>query len=169
MDLQIPRADYRVMKDYLASQSEEIAFLFALMDDSGQRLMVKEVKLLTEKDYAHHNWNGLGLADHVRPEIIKHAHANNYVVIEAHAHNGFGWSAQFSLTDMDGLAELVPHMLWRLKGRPYVALVFTENDFDALVWHIVDKPETLSGLRVEDNSTRPTGLSLSAIQKGAYE
>jgi hypothetical protein len=65
-------------------------------------------------------------------------------------------------TDWMGLDQFVPHVWWRLGHRPYVALVFGETTFDAVVWRAgPEAPEPLEGLRVDDQETRrPTGLSL---------
>ena len=54
-------------------------------------------------------------------------------VAEFHSHP-FNLPAEFSYADYCGLVETVPHMLWRLKRRPYVAVVIGPNDFDGIVW-----------------------------------
>ena len=51
-------------------------------------------------------------------------------LVEMHSHIG-PWPAGFSYADRLGLQETVPHMWWRLKKRPYLALVVTNCSFDA--------------------------------------
>ena len=66
----------------------------------------------------------------------------------------------FSLTDQKGFQEFVPHVWWRLKGKPYVAVVVAQTDFDGVVW-ISDSvsPQYLDGIVSGDTIHRPTQLS----------
>ena len=73
------------------------------------------------------------LSDEVQAEVIQWAFATGRCLIEAHSH-GPRWPAEFSSTDVLGLDEWVPHVRWRLRGRPYVALVTGGADFDGLAW-----------------------------------
>jgi hypothetical protein len=49
-----------------------------------------------------------------------------------------GTAPEFSGSDIAGFGEWVPHVRWRLRGRPYVALVFDGGVFDALAWDTED-------------------------------
>jgi hypothetical protein len=103
------------------------------------------------------------LRDRVAAEIIKWAWDENVSLIEAHSH-GSG-SAAFSLTDLMGLEEWVPHLSWRLNGRPYGALVVAGDTVDALAW--VDDaltPQQVKRLRVGLATLRPTGLTRANLE-----
>jgi hypothetical protein len=102
----------------------------------------------------------LELTDEFRAKVIKKASDANTCLVEAHSHIGQGIAA-FSHTDIMGLRETVPHMQWRLPSRPYVALVFAGETFDALAWQANAKiPVPLSRLRVGRRSIRPTNISI---------
>jgi hypothetical protein len=99
------------------------------------------------------------LTDEIRATVIKRAHDLNASVVEFHSHLG-PWPAQFSPSDRMGLAEFVPHVRWRLRGRPYLAVVTTRTDFDGLAW-VADSsgPVRLDGINLDDRLILPTGLS----------
>jgi hypothetical protein len=79
----------------------------------------------------------LSLPDETRSAVIQWATAESACLIEAHSHSQ--WSpAAFSLYDLRNLDEWVPHLRWRLRGRPYAAIVTSVVDFDALAW--IDNP-----------------------------
>jgi hypothetical protein len=68
-----------------------------------------------------------------RARVIKLAHERNAILLEVHSHPS-GQPACFSPADIFGLVEFVPHIRWRLKGKPYAALVFGRNSVDGLAW-----------------------------------
>ena len=65
---------------------------------------------------------------------------------------------------MLGLGDWVPHVRWRLPGRPYAALVFGDDSFDGLVWTgETSEAGPVAGLRVADEMLEPTGLSYAEL------
>ena len=99
------------------------------------------------------------LTDQVRADVIKRAHDLAASVVELHCHRG-PWPARFSPSDQVGLLEFVPHIWWRLRGRPYLAVVVTTSDFDGLAWVTNPKtPEHLAGIIVDGTVFEPTRLS----------
>ncbi len=56
----------------------------------------------------------------------------------------------------------MPHVLWRLKGRPYAAVVVAASGIDGLVW-TAENTFPLSALLLGNNQVRPTGLSFKAL------
>lgn len=99
------------------------------------------------------------LADDVRAKVIKRAHDLGASLVEFHSHTG-PWPAAFSGSDLAGFREFVPHIWWRLKGQPYLAVVVARSGFDGFAW--IAGPETpgaLSGLLVDQDLLQPTGLS----------
>ena len=121
---------------------------------------VVETRKLGREDFAVQEGHYIELADAARAALIKRAHDLGASLIEIHSHLG-PWPAGFSPSDRSGLRETVSHMWWRLKSRPYLALVVTETGFDALVWlDNPTQPRTLDALLVGTMTLRPTNLSL---------
>lgn len=144
------------------SGREQAAFLFAISvrGHFETRFRVIETRNLSHDDFAVQQGYYIELEDDVRAGLIKRAHDLGATLIEAHSHLG-PYPAKFSVSDRQGLSETVPHMFWRLSKRPYLALVVTERDFDALVW--IDDPaipRRLDALMTGNRSLSPTNLSL---------
>jgi hypothetical protein len=96
--------------------------------------------------------------------MIKRAHDLNASVIELHSHP-FSKHAEFSPSDLSGFSEFIPHVWWRLKGRPYAAIVLAPTGFDSLAW--LENPTTPNGLlQIQAGSTliTPTGFTYSALE-----
>lgn len=125
---------------------EQAAFLYLDSEASngGFRLRATDVELLGPNDFAFQKSDYLELTDEARRRLIKKAHQSGRSLAEAHSHPS-PWPAEFSLADRVGLESTVPHMLWRLPNRPYVAIVVSPNSFDGLVWTSGgDRPLALS-------------------------
>jgi len=104
------------------------------------------------------------LADDVRPRVLEWATPTGRSLVEVHAHLGSGQHTSFSPTDLEGLATVVPQMLWRLPGRSYAALVLGNHDLDALFWKERGAlPQTFSTVVLGDRSTPPTRIALDDI------
>lgn len=99
------------------------------------------------------------LTDEARALVIKRAHDLGASLIEFHSHTG-KWPAQFSGSDITGFREFVPHVWWRLKGRPYIAVVVTQSGFDGFAWlQNPGEPQMLAGILVGGRLMSPTGRS----------
>lgn len=99
------------------------------------------------------------LTDETRARVIKHAHDLQASLVEIHSHICEG-PAAFSPSDLIGFSEFVPHVWWRLKGRPYFALVASIGGIDGLCW--IDgpqAPERLGAIRVGETALAPSGRS----------
>ena len=142
--------------------AEQAAFLFCETDVScsGVTFDAIDHSLLSEKDFAAQLDDYLELTDEARIGVIKRAHMLGASLIELHSHPG-PWPAAFSPADRIGLRETVPHMRWRLKKRPYAAIVVAPSGFDALVWHSDGNvPDPLSAIVAGDQVMTPTNASL---------
>jgi hypothetical protein len=165
MHLTLSQSTWNDLHTHMNHRFERAAFLFTkpLTDTTWA---VETVWLLDgDDDYRVSNGQSLELAESIRPEVIRLAHANGYAVVEAHSHYFPGKFTRFSSYDLHGLTDFAPHMLWRLPGRPYVALVIGQDSFDALAWSDSKAAETLEYLTVGDRNLTPTGLSLLSFQK----
>lgn len=140
---------------------EQGGFLFCSSASDGHELVFSATEWVPfmPEDYVYHDIDYLEMRDEVRAGLIKRAHDAAAALVEVHSHP---WPkpAFFSEADLAGLAEFVPHVRWRLKRRPYGALVFGTNSFDGIAWQ-EDDPCAIP-LHTIDTSTktqRATGLT----------
>lgn len=141
---------------------EQAAFLFAHTARTDAQLLfeVIDARKLGPSDFVRQEGDYLEMTDAARAGLIKQAHDLGASLVEMHSHLG-PWPAGFSHADRLGLKETVSHMWWRLKKRPYMALVVTQSGFDALLW--LDNPKVpcaLDALLVGENILKPTNFSL---------
>jgi hypothetical protein len=152
----------------LKGPAEQVAFLFAdvVSDGSDTAFRPRAHYLVPPADYEIQSAFHVALADHVRPRLIKQAWDTNTSIIELHSHP-HGWrDAEFSPSDLGGFDEFVPHVWWRLRGRPYMAIVVSPTTVDAMVWmtdpHI---PQSLDAIRIDGRPEMvPTGLTLQSLR-----
>ena len=113
---------------------EHVVFLFGSPTPNGELRVVESTELDPE-DFVEQSAEYLELREYVLQEMIVRAHQTSTALIEAHSHPlARGSHVRFSRLDCEGLAEVGPHVSWRLSGRPYVALVFGRDAFDSLYW-----------------------------------
>jgi hypothetical protein len=149
--------------------AEEAAFVFArLIEATGGRTFEYLEWLPVRPDgFASHSGFHLELSDATRAAVIKRAHDLRASLIEFHSHDG-PWPAGFSASDCAGFEEFVPHVWWRLRRRPYAAVVVASTGFDALVWlDAPDAPTRLDAIVVDGDRLEPTRLS--PLQKDGYK
>lgn len=138
---------------------EEAAFVFA-RPEAGDVFRGVEWMAIEEEGFAFHSSLGIELSDATRAHVIKRAHDLDASLVEFHSHP-YDWPASFSPSDLLGFEEFVPHVWWRLKARPYLAVVVAPTGFDALAWtRDPRRPEQLSAIRVDGRDLEPTGLTL---------
>ena len=103
------------------------------------------------------------LRDEVKASTIKRAHDLGASLVEMHSHLG-RWPAAFSISDLLGFREFVPHVWWRLRGRSYLALVVCRSGFDGLAWlDNPNAPQHLDGIMAEDSLLKPTGPLVRSV------
>jgi len=145
-----------------AESHEQAAFLFCTPAEPDTDLKIEVVgsALLQAHDFAAQETDYLELSDTARIRVIKRAHHLGASLVELHSHPG-PWPAAFSLADRSGLRATVAHMQWRLRGRPYIAIVVAPSGFDSLVWRQHARiPEPLAGIQVGETLLLPTNNSL---------
>lgn len=171
--VEMPKVRFLEIRGHLLpkkARNEQAGFLFARPNvERGVSIALTYVDwvALSRNDFAHQSPYHLELRDETRARVIKRAHDLQCSLVEFHSHPGL-WPAQFSVSDFHGFDEFVPHVLWRLKGRPYAAVVVAPSGLDALAW-ITSSREILGvSAVVLDNHEKvvPTGLSLKAAEEG---
>jgi len=140
---------------------EEAAFLFARWTDNdttGTFECVQWTPLPPEGFLSRSEYH-LELTDAARAAAIKQAHDLGTSLVEFHSHTGRS-PARFSPSDLVGFREFVPHVWWRLKGRPYLAVVVSRSGFDGLAWTVDPRTRRrLDAIVAGGVLLRPTALS----------
>lgn len=163
--LNLPVDVHRELMDHLLpanSLIEEAAFVFVHSTSDRGKVVFRftEWFAVDPEGFVHRSEGYLELTDTIRAQVIKRAHDLGASIVEFHSHP-YPWPAAFSQSDRNGLDEFVPHVWWRLKSRPYLAVVVSPSYFDGLVWLSDPKtPQLLDGIRVGKRFLRPTGLTL---------
>jgi len=163
--LKIDDINYRDTMAHLLPRDsirEQAAFFFARAEKSRDQIVlaVVETAKLGPGDFTVQEDDYIEMANETRAGLIKRAHVLDASLVELHSHVG-PWPAGFSYADRMGLKETVPHMWWRLKKRPYLAIVIAKSGFDALLWLDGPKvPRALDGVMTGTQVLQPTNLSL---------
>jgi hypothetical protein len=124
---------YRPAHEHLRGRMEQVGFFLADFDAERRAFLLRKWRPMPPEAFEFQSHYHVTLRDEVRPEIIKWAWDAGACLVEVHSHGDSG-SARFSSSDIWGLEEWVPHVRWRLRGRPYAAIVTAGDSFDALAW-----------------------------------
>lgn len=157
----------RLRNHLLGAREEQAAFLLA-EHRTGTRheLRLLEMWAVPDEEFEHRGPYHLSLSDEVRPKVIKWAWDRGACLVEAHSHTD--GPAAFSPSDIAGLSEFLPHVWWRLGGRPYAALVLAPGGFDGLAWiRGPSHPFRVRGVLLDGRRRmrRATGLSYAVLQR----
>ena len=147
----------------LQSDIEQVAFVFAAVAAKGDAtvLTARDYYLAAPGDFEIHSEFHVELTDETRSRIIKHAWDTGTTPVELHSHPGDMVGAMFSPSDMYGFSDFVPHCRWRLRGRPYLAIVVSPAGADALAW--IDKSGQPVGLRAMIHAANSAGSCQATI------
>ena len=160
-EIHIPRSLHSRFREDFGERVEHVGFFLADYDNESRSFVVRDWRAMAEKDYEIQTDFHVSLKDNVRGEIIKWAWDEHASLIEIHSH-GARFEAEFSPSDMMGFEEWVPHLWWRLRGRPYAAIVTAGETTDAMAWvEAADRPEQVSSIRVDDEILVPTGNTIA--------
>ena len=87
----------------------------------------------------------ISLTDDGLARVIIMAWDKEAALVDLPSHVSDLQPAHFSPSDIYGFSDWVPHIWWRLKGKPILAMVVSPFSFDALVWRVPpDQPEALA-------------------------
>lgn len=144
------------------AQKEEACFALASVNKTKDSIVFQVVEWIPLEggDFSCQYGDYLELSHEKRAEVIKKAHDMKMSLLEFHSHP-FPYPAEFSFADLNGLQEFVPHVWWRLKERPYMAIVVSPSGYDALVW--VDNPMVparLDQIKTDFMRIKPTNITL---------
>lgn len=166
--LTLPKEVHAALWAHLMDQSpfEEAAFSYMREDSLKEADAYQYIEWYPVPPSGFTSRSGfhLELTDDTRALVIKRAHDLGASLVEFHSHTGH-WPPAFSPSDLAGFREFVPHVWWRLKRRPYLAVVVGHSGFDGLAW-VTDahRPARLGGIRVNGELLMPTGLSSLSME-----
>ena len=173
--LNIPNSIYEEVWAHLLAnnpESESAGFMFVVprsRDNDTHVYEHVEWYPVPPEGFVENSWYHLELTDELRANVIKRAHDLGASIVEFHSHLG-PQPARFSPFDRRGLREFVPHVWWRLRKRPYFAVVVTHTDFDSLAWMMgPEKPQHLDGIAVGDRVFQPTQLTSLVADSERYD
>ncbi len=129
----IGRDLYKALGGHLGARAEQVGFFLANWQPQERRFVLRDWWAVPPEGLEHQSDFHVSLTDDIRAEAIKWAWDNNACLIETHSHGKCG-TAKFSPSDLWGFEEWVPHLWWRLRSRPYAALVTAGDTFDAVAW-----------------------------------
>jgi proteasome lid subunit RPN8/RPN11 len=148
----VPADLYGGFREELNARAEGAGFFLADYEADTRAFRFREWRVVPESGFESRSEFHLVLRDEVRAEIIKWAWDEGASLVEAHSHR-FG-EAEFSWSDLRGLHDWVPHLWWRLRGRPYGAIVLDGGTVDALAW-------------IDDASSAEQVLELEIVGQGS--
>lgn len=156
----LPGCVYRDIVSHLlpkGTDHEEAAFVFANTEQRGDDLLFRFAEWLPvlPMGFSIRSPFCLELSDETRGRVIKRAHDLNASIVEFHSHPQ--GPSRFSWSDKAGLLDFVPHVRWRLGGRPYGAVVVSPQACDAIAWNNAGTRIRVSKIVVGDRSISPTG------------
>lgn len=146
---------------HLGGRVEQVGFFLAEFDAATRTFVLREWRAIPAEGFEYQSAYHVTLTDEMKTEVIRWAWNARACLVEAHSHGNFG-RAKFSPSDLWGFRDWVPHLFWRLRGRPYAALVTTGDSFDALAWvEAADQPEQVDRIELDGIALMATARTLT--------
>jgi hypothetical protein len=137
---------------HLQGYVEQVGFFLAEFDVTTRTFALRDWRPIPPEGFEYQNAYHVTLTDEARIEVIQWATRAEACLVEAHSHGDWG-RAQFSPSDLWGFCDWVPQLFWRLRRRPYAALVTAGDTFDALAWvEAADRPEQVDHIQLGDGT-----------------
>lgn len=152
---------YGLAREHLGGRVEQVGFFQADFDDERLAFVLRAWRPMPPEAFESQSAYHVTLRDEVRPQLIQWAWDAAACLVEIHSHRRDG-PATFSPSDIWGLGEWVPHVRWRLRGRPYAAIVTAGESFDALAW-LDREPSQIEQLQVGDQAYLATARTLPRL------
>ena len=155
----------------LQNELENAAFLFVQPEQRDCHLRLETVSIHLVRSGGLVDGGSpysLELTDEERSSAIAGASREDAALVEVHSHPMSRRRASFSSSDLAGFKEFVPHVWWRLRAKPYAALVLSQSDFDAVAWtKCPGNMEPLDAIVLDDcRILKPTGRTLKFLNEG---
>lgn len=165
------KAWLRTREHLLQNEVEQVAIGFFEVARASESLTltVEDVYFAPPSDFSFQSSYHIELTEEAQARIIKNAWDRKAGILELHSHVCTHHEARFSPSDLAGFNTFVPHVMWRLGGTPYAAVVVTEQSFDALLWDKDPRtPIELDRLELDSYSLKPTGKTIRMEDADAF-
>jgi hypothetical protein len=159
---------YSTAIEALAKRPEQVGFFLADFEERTELFTLSDWWAVPPEGYEHQTGYHVTLSDEAQGEAIRWAWNAKACLVEVHSHGPLE-PAQFSPTDLAGFVDWVPHVRWRLRGRPYAAIVVASRTADALAWTVADQQIAgVDELRLDDGAViRFTGETIGQLGRVA--
>ena len=144
---------FDVLRSHLDAAPERLAFMRCVFADGV--FQVEDVRLIAATGLIDPSFVHCDLRDDVRADIIRWGAEGGRCLIEVHSHGRVFSPASFSSYDVRQLAEWVPHVRWRLGGRPYAAMVTAADIDGSRGWATPARPSRGSTSTTSNATRRP--------------
>jgi hypothetical protein len=126
-------------KHLFKGRKEQGAFLFATDStrSSEMILTVKEIYLIPSDAWDIQDVCYLELSQEEKVKVMMMAKTLNCHLIECHSHRNPYGVAHFSFSDLKGLDEFISYIRWKLPGKKYGALIWTESSISGMIWDMI--------------------------------
>jgi len=165
--VRIKKTDYRRIINHLfETKVERAVFLYANINRfDGANFAVEGYHIVPPDGYVRQSPYYVELTDDEWAYLIKNAWDRRAALVEIHSHPHARTPVSFTPSDLAGFVGVVPHVRWRLRGKPYLAFVVAPQSFDALAWiENSHRPEPVEGILIGDQIHRPTGLTMARLR-----
>ena len=163
-----PRSYQDILAYIQKTKTEQVVFLFLAPTAESQTTSydVVDYYLVPSHELIFESQYHAELTEEAQAKVIKMAWDKQLILGEIHSHPGSYEGTTFSPSDLNGFKDFVPHIWWRLKGKPYVAFVFGKGEFDSLVWlSNPHDPSDVAEILTEGKPHVPTGNTLRRIEE----
>jgi hypothetical protein len=162
--LSCPAEAYDELVSRMNDRPEEVAFMLAGQMSAAAAFRISALRFVDGHRFAHRSEDRAEPDDEIRGEMIRWAWENGDCLVEAHSHGAMVVPASFSRFDVGQFEEWVPHVRWRLRGRPYLALVIAGDQVDGLAW-IATHAEPIERIEVDGrDDVATTGASFAYLE-----
>jgi hypothetical protein len=163
---EIKNAGLQQMRSDLFGAVEHVGFFLADYDAEDRRFELGEWIAIPSEGFEFQSSYHVSLTDEAIAMVLGRATAAECSLVEVHSHLGYAGAA-FSPSDIIGLREWVPQMRWRLRRRPYAAMVWEDESFDALAWIETAGAEQVETISVDGGKAMAaTGFTLAEPRRG---
>lgn len=148
----------RISQHLFSRKAEQVAFIYMQLSENNI-LIIDDYFCVPPEELVYESEYHAEITSKVQARVIKESWDKKRHLGEIHTHPFSKKETTFSGSDMAGFNDFVPHIWWRLRGGPYVAIVFGQNDFDIIAWvQSPNSPERVASIKVGDKLLYPNNL-----------
>jgi hypothetical protein len=150
-------------RHFFQNELEQGAFLFAeaKREDGELNLVAADYYLVPASGWEAQVEFYLQMKDSERAKIMKLAREKNLCAIDCHSHPRACDDVWFSPSDVAGITEFAQYAKWKLRGKPFAAMVWGEQSVDAVLWQVeFSHAERVAQVKIIGNAEQtltPTG------------